>query len=45
MKKTVLVVLLIPLLLFEIYLCTVFTPLHWQHEINGAIVRPSFEKT
>ena len=39
MKKTVLVVLLIPLLLLEMYLCTVFLPLHWQHEINGAIVR------
>lgn len=39
MKKTVLSVLLIPLLVFEIYLCTVFLPLRLQHKLNAVLVR------
>ena len=39
MKKALLVVLLLPLLMIEICLCTVFLPLRWQHELNAAIVR------
>ena len=37
MKKIVLIVILIPLVLFEIYLCTTFLPLHWQHAINDRV--------
>jgi hypothetical protein len=37
MKKIVLVVLLIPLVLFEIYLCSAFLPLHWQHAIKDRV--------
>lgn len=29
--------LLIPLALFEIYLCTAFLPIHWQHAINDRV--------
>jgi hypothetical protein len=39
MKKALLIVLLISLLMFEIYLCAVFLPLQWQHELNTVIVR------
>jgi hypothetical protein len=37
MKKIVLIVLLIPLVLLEIYLCTAFLPMHWQHAINDRL--------
>jgi hypothetical protein len=37
MKKIVFIVLLIPLVLFEIYLCTAFLPMHWQHAINDRV--------
>jgi hypothetical protein len=33
-KRTTLAMLLIPLALFEIYLCTAFLPLSWQLAIN-----------
>jgi hypothetical protein len=33
-RKAALFVLLIPLALAEIYLCTAFLSLHWQHAIN-----------
>ncbi len=34
MKKATVIVLLIPLVLFEIYLCTAFLPLNSQHAIE-----------
>lgn len=37
MKKIVFIVLLIPLVLFEIYLCTAFLPMHWQHATNDRV--------
>jgi hypothetical protein len=37
MKRITLVVLLIPLTLFEVYLCTAFLPDAWQHAINDHI--------
>ena len=37
MKRITLVVLLIPLTLFEVYLCTAFLPDTWQHAINDHI--------
>jgi len=39
MKKTFVIALLIPLILFETYLCTAFIPLPWQHAINDVLVR------
>ncbi len=39
MKKIALVALLIPLVLFEGYLCTAFLPLDWQHTIDMKIRR------
>jgi hypothetical protein len=38
-KKTFVTALLIPLILFEAYLCTAFLPLRWQHAINDVLVR------
>jgi hypothetical protein len=37
MKRIALVVILIPLALFEIYLCTAFLPIKWQLAINDRI--------
>jgi hypothetical protein len=37
MKRIALVVLLIPLALFEVYLCTAFLPIKWQLAINEHI--------
>jgi hypothetical protein len=37
MKRITLVVLLIPLTLFEVYLCTAFLPDAWQHAIDDHI--------
>jgi|SRR5580658_2058332 hypothetical protein len=37
MKKIAIIALLIPLVLFEVYLCTAFLPLQWQHAINDHI--------
>jgi hypothetical protein len=37
MKKIVLIAALIPLVLFEVYLCTAFLPLQWQHAINNRV--------
>jgi hypothetical protein len=37
MKRIALVVLLIPLALFELYLCTAFLPVKWQLAINDHI--------
>jgi hypothetical protein len=34
MKKIALIALLIPLVLFEGYVCTAFLPLDWQHTID-----------
>lgn len=39
MKKTLLIVLLIPLILVEGYLCTTFLPMEWQHTIDTKIPR------
>jgi hypothetical protein len=39
MKKIALIVLLIPLVLFEAYLCTAFLPIDWQHTIYKKIPR------
>lgn len=39
MKKILLIVVLIPLVLFEIYLCTTFLPLHWQHAISDGMAQ------
>ena len=39
MKKILLVALLFPLVLFEVYLCTAFLPVQWQHAIDGKISR------
>jgi hypothetical protein len=39
MKKIALIALLIPLVLFEAYLCTAFLPLDWQHTIDVKIRR------
>jgi|SRR5580704_2859756 hypothetical protein len=38
MKKPIFVASLIPLILLEIYLSTIFLPVRWQQEINRAIV-------
>jgi hypothetical protein len=37
MKRIVLVVLLIPLTMFEVYLCTAFLPDTWQQAINDHV--------
>ena len=37
MKRIVLIASLVPLVLFEVYLCTVFLPLQWQHAINDRV--------
>ena len=37
MKRIAVIALLVPLVLFEIYLCTVFLPLQWQHAIDDRI--------
>ena len=37
MKRIALVVLLIPLAVFELYLCTAFLPMKWQLAINDHI--------
>jgi hypothetical protein len=37
MKKIVLIASLVPLVLFEVYLCTAFLPLKWQHAINDRV--------
>ena len=34
MKRIVLFAILIPLVVFEIYLCTAFFPVQWQHAVN-----------
>jgi hypothetical protein len=39
MKKTLSIALLVPLILFEAYLCTAFLPLPWQRAINDVLVR------
>jgi hypothetical protein len=39
MKKTFLISSLIPLILFEAYLCTAFLPLPWQRAVNDVLVR------
>jgi hypothetical protein len=38
-KKTFAIAFLIPLILFEAYLCTAFLPLRWQYAINDVLVR------
>jgi hypothetical protein len=38
MKKAPVVVLLIPLILFEIFLCSAFLPLKWQRAIDRKIL-------
>jgi hypothetical protein len=38
-KKIFVIALLIPLILFEAYLCTAFLPPQWQHAINDVLVR------
>jgi hypothetical protein len=37
MKKIPVIALLVPLVLFEIYLCTAFLPLRWQRATNNRI--------
>lgn len=37
MKKIVLIALFVPLVLFEVYLCTAFLPLYWQHAMNDRV--------
>jgi hypothetical protein len=37
MKKVPVALLLIPLVLFEVYLCTIFMPIGWQHAIDRRI--------
>ena len=37
MKKTALLVLIIPLMVFEVYLCTAFLPNSWQRAIDNHI--------
>jgi hypothetical protein len=39
MKKALLIALLIPLILFEVYLCTAILPTQWQHAIDRKIPR------
>lgn len=39
MKKVFRGLSLIPLCALEIYLCTAFLPLRWQHQLNVAFVR------
>jgi hypothetical protein len=39
MKKVLLITLLIPLVLLEVYLCTTFLPLQWQHAIDSKMPR------
>jgi hypothetical protein len=39
MKKILLIALLFPLLLFEVYLCTAFLPVQWQHAIDRKMLR------
>ncbi len=39
MKKTLSIAPLVPLILFEAYLCTAFLPLPWQRAINDVLVR------
>jgi hypothetical protein len=39
MKKAISIALLIPMLVFEVYLCAAFLPLQWQYKLNAAIVR------
>jgi hypothetical protein len=36
-RKAILLVLLISLIVLELYFCTAFLPVHWQHSINDAI--------
>jgi hypothetical protein len=38
-KRVALVLLLVPLVLFELLLCTSFLPLDWQHAIDSQIPR------
>src|SRR6267378_2195498 len=39
MKKLFLIILLIPLVLFEVYLCTAFLPVQWQRAIDRNVHR------
>lgn len=38
-KKIFVIASLIPLIMFETYLCTAFLPLPWQRVINDVLVR------
>ena len=38
-KKIFVIASLIPLILFEAYLCTIFLPVQWQRAINDVLVR------
>jgi hypothetical protein len=39
MKRILLMLLLIPLVLIEVYLCTVFLPVDWQRTLDNQIAR------
>jgi hypothetical protein len=39
MEKIFVIALLIPLILFEAYLCTAFLPLPWQRAVTDVLVR------